>query len=289
MTRRDKDHYRPVLHLRHFTNHEGLLWAHDRSGKAEPFTQIAPNVGFEKGLYTILEPPDGDPSAFESWLADKIDGPAAAVLDKAAEAIALTRAERSILAAFIAAQDMRTPRAKDRVMSVYQLGFSKQWEDWRSRPEELAAAIARDSGTQYTPQEILELLDEFRAEPNSNAWLDMLGSLVNQVGKRLFEMRWLRAYTPRDVPFVTSDIGIVKCKGRPDNFVPWDMGFTEGRDIWVFPLKPEVSVVIMPAGGRGMSGPCRPEWVRAVNRHLWDDACRWVFSQTELPADGPPS
>src|SRR4051812_24455991 len=111
--RRSRDHYRPVLHLRHFANESGLLWAYDRSGGAAAFRQIAPNVGFEKGLYTITEPPDGDPGAFETWLASAIDGPAAPVIQKASESAELTRAERSTLAAFIAAQDLRTPRAKD--------------------------------------------------------------------------------------------------------------------------------------------------------------------------------
>src|SRR2546425_12860198 len=107
MSRDSRDHYRPVLHLRHFADESGLLWAYDRSGTAAPFRQIAPNVGFEKGLYTIVEPPGEDPGAVEAWLRDKIDGPAAAPLEKAATSRELTRAERSLLAAFIAAPDLR--------------------------------------------------------------------------------------------------------------------------------------------------------------------------------------
>lgn len=287
MGRKSRDHYRPVLHLRHFTDEAGLLWVHDRSGLAAPFQQIPPNVGFEKGLYTIVEPPDEDPGAFESWLADKIDGPAADVLEKAAGARELTRAERSVLAAFIAAQELRTPRAKDRVLSLYRAGFDRQWEDWRSRPHELAAAIARDSGTIYAPEEIVEMLGEYQYEVTSDAWLDFLGSMVNKVGQRLHSMRWLRAYAPQGVEFVTSDVGIVKCQGRPNAFTSWDMGFTGGRDIWIFSLKPEVALVIAPAGGPSLSGPSRPEWVRAVNEHMWDDAYRWVFSRNAISSSGP--
>ena len=282
MHRSDRDHYRPVLHLRHFTDSSGLLWAYDRSGTAAPFQQIAPNVGFEKGLYTIVEPPDGDPAEFEAWLATHIDGPAAAVLEKAASAQRLTRAERSILARFIGAQDMRTPRAKERILSIYRAGFDKQWHDWRSEPSELAEAIARDSGTRYTPQEIAELLDEYQVRVNSNAWLDFFQSMVNKAAKRLFDMAWLRGYAPDGTAFITSDVGIVKCAGRPDHFMEWDLGFTEGRDIWVFPVRPDVAVIVAPQEWPGLSGPCRPEWVRTVNEHMHSDAYRWVFSRDEI-------
>jgi uncharacterized protein DUF4238 len=209
------------------------------------------------------------------------------LLEKAATSRELTRVERSVLAAFIGAQDLRTPRSKDRVLSLFRAGFDQQWADWRSRPQELAAAIARDSGTLYAPEEILEMLGEFQYEMTPNAWLDFFGSMVNKVAQRLHGMRWLRGYAPEGVEFVTSDVGIVKCHGRADAFTTWDMGFTGGRDIWIFPLKPEVALVIAPAGGPSLSGPCRPEWVRAVNKHMWDDAYRWVFSRKTIPSDGP--
>jgi len=287
MVRNSRDHYRPVLQLRHFADAEGLLWVYDRSGTAPAFRQIAPNVGFEKGLYSILEPPDIDAGAVEKWLAEHIDGPAAAALDKAAVDQSLTRAERSVLAAFVGAQDLRTPRAKERVLSLYRAGFAKVWDEWRSKPKELAAAIARDSGTIYSAAEILDMLGEYQYEVTPNAWLDFFGSMLNRVGRRLYHMRWLRAYAPEDLAFLTSDVGIVKCHRRPDAFMSWDMGFNGGRDTWIFPLKPEVALVIAPPGGPGLSGPCKPEWLRAVNRHIWDDAYRWVFSCKVVPDGGP--
>ncbi len=103
----------------------------------------------------------------------------------------------------------------------------------------------------------------------------------------LHSMRWLRGFAPGGVEFLTSDVGIVKCKGRPDAFTSWDMGFTEGRDIWIFPLKPEVALMIAPAGGPDLSGPLKPEWIRAVNKHLWVDAYRWVFSRKAIPPNWP--
>src|SRR5947209_18303244 len=93
MSRDSRDHYRPVLHLRHFADESGLLWGYDRSGTTAPFRQIAPNVGFEKGLYTIVEPLDGDPGALEAWLAEHIDGPAAHALDKLADDRPITNAD----------------------------------------------------------------------------------------------------------------------------------------------------------------------------------------------------
>ncbi len=263
--RNARDHYHPALHLRHFTDANGVLWAHDRTNITAPFRQIAPNVGFEKGLYTILDPADGNAAAFEAWLAHKVDGPAANALESAASAPALGPPERSALSAFIAAQDLRTPRARERVLALYRAGLRRQWADWRSRPQELADAIANDSGTRYTTEQVLEMLEEHDFDVSTNAWLDFFGGMVNKIARRLFNMRWLRAYAPDEVPFITSDVGIVKCRGGADSFVEWDMGFIDGRDIWVFPVKPDVAVVIAAGDGPGMSGPSNPKWARAVN------------------------
>jgi len=262
MVRESRDHYRPVLHLRHFADESGLLWANDRSGTAAPFRQIAPNVGFEKGLYTIVEPPDGDPGALETWLAAHIDGPAANALEKLSADRPMTNADRSAVAAFIAAQDMRTPRAKDQVLRIYRAGLGDQWEQWRANPAEVADAIAVDFGTRPAESELLEMLNEYQIVVTPNAWLDSFASWVNKGGRRLYGMRWLRAYAPAGEEFITSDVGIVKCGGRVDAFLEWEMGFIGGRDIWVFPLTAEVCLVIAPQGGPGASGTCKSEWLR---------------------------
>ena len=287
MSRDSRDHYRPVLHLRHFADESGLLWGYDRSGTTAPFRQIAPNVGFEKGLYTIVEPLDGDPGALEAWLAEHIDGPAAHAMDKLADDRPMTNADHSAVAAFIAAQDMRTPRARDQVLTIYRAGLGDQWEQWRANPAGVADAIARDFGTRPSETELLEMLNEYEITVTPNAWLDSFASWVNKGGQRIHRMRWLRAYAPSGEGFVTSDVGIVKCRGRVDAFTDWEMGFAGGRDIWIFPLKAEVCLVIVPTGGPNVSGTCKLEWLRAVNRHMWADAHRWVFSRRALPLGGP--
>lgn len=287
MPRNARDHYRPILHLRHFTDDVGLLWTYDRSGRVAPFQQSAPNIGFEKGLYTVVEPPDEDAAAFENWLNEEIDGPAASALEAAATEPKLAPKVRSALSVFIAAQDLRTPRAKKRVLSLYRAGLDGTWTGWRSKPDELAAAIARDHGVRHDPAAILEMLDQYQFDVTTNAWLDFIQSMINKVGERIHRMRWLRVYSAEGVDFVTSDVGIVKCDGRADAFTSWDMGFTRGRSVWVFPLKPEVSLVITPEGAPARSGPGKAEWIQKVNRDMWNDADRWVFSRHALPLNGP--
>jgi hypothetical protein len=287
MVRDARDHYRPVLHLRHFADNDGLLWAFDRSGKTNPFRQIAPNVGFEKGLYTIIEPPDGDSGAFEAWLADYIDGPAVEALDKFADARSLTSKERSRLAIFIAAQDMRTPRARDRVLAIFRDGLGEQWEQWRSTPSTVADAIEQDSGTRPPEEDLVEFLQMHEPEITANQWFDSVQSWVNKGGERIYGMRWLRVYAPPGDEFITSDVGIVKCRGRINDFVDWEVGFTGGRDGWIFAVKPDVCLVLVPPGPPDASGTCKQEWLRAVNKHMWADAHRWVFSRKQLPHGGP--
>src|SRR5437667_3230524 len=181
MNRKKRHHFRPRLHLRHFADATGRLWIHDRTGIVAPFRQTPENVGYENLLYTPEGGPDAGTDAFENWLADAIDSRAATPLAKAAAGRPLDRAERSSLAAFIAVQDLRTPRARDLVTALFHAGMQKEWSRWEQEPHSLAEAIKRDSGAEaikrdsgvtYTPDEIRELLGEYSFQVTKDAWLD---------------------------------------------------------------------------------------------------------------------
>jgi hypothetical protein len=282
LTRKKRHHFRPVLHLRHFVDATGQLWVHDKTSAVRPFQQTPANVGFEKNLYALEGGPDGGTDAFEDWLAQWVDGPAAIALSKAAVDKHLTTSERSSLAAFIAAQDLRTPKARDIITSLFESGLKAEWTKWEREPESLADAIRSDSGTSYSPQEIVELLGEFEFRVTNNAWLGFAQDMLNKLAKRLYAMSWSYARAPDDEEFITTDIGVAKCSGRL-RFLPWVLGFVGGRDVWVFPLTPDAALVLS-AGGPAQTGRATPNGLAAANSRLWEDAERFIYARSKLGA-----
>ncbi len=280
-TRKKRHHFRPILHLRHFVDATGQLWVHDRSGAVPPFQQIPDNVGFEKDLYVPEGGADAGTDAFENWLAEHVDGPAAAPLAKAVAAQPLSRSERSSLAGFIAAQDLRTPRARDLITALFHAGLQEEWKKWEHDPQSLADAIRKDSGTSYSADEIRDLLSEYDFRVTRDAWLGVAQDMLNKIAKKIYGMTWSYGRAPDGAEFITTDIGIAKCS-RPAQFVPWELGFAGQREVWVFPLSPEATLVLSPRG-RGHAGTLKGEWVRAANARLLADAHRFVYSRSKLP------
>jgi hypothetical protein len=75
--------------------------------------------------------PDPKSDELERWLADHIDGPAAGPIS---ELVAhrhfgtIDNGKRSILAAYTAAQSLRTPKTRDFIINVFQRGIAAEWQ-----------------------------------------------------------------------------------------------------------------------------------------------------------------
>ena len=128
-----KHHFRPAAHLRLFTDNTGRLWVTDKS-RGKQFQQIPDKIGYEKLLYAPGDGPDPSSDSVEEWLANVVDGPGSNALRKAAQLLPLDNAERSALARFIAAQDFRTPVARDLLVLIFQRSLDSQWEAWKRTP-----------------------------------------------------------------------------------------------------------------------------------------------------------
>lgn len=146
-----RHHFRPILHLRHFAAADELVWVLDKS-TGKKFRQTPTNVGYETYLYA---PEDGDrphDDEVERWLERYIDRPAASVLHKLVAGTPITDVERVALAKLMAAQGMRTPKARDILVPLFQSGMEFQYVQWNEDVDGLIDAIHKDSGVRYSSE-----------------------------------------------------------------------------------------------------------------------------------------
>ena len=280
-TMKKRHHFRPVLHLRHFANQSGLIWTYDRTGAAAPFQQSPNNIGYERLLYSPKEEGAKPDDALENWFEVNVDRPAAEVLKRAIATDTLDNSDGSIVSRFIAAQDMRTPKVRDDLLDLFQMGMDQQFAQWRADPGELRAAILRDTGEDISVDDLAAHLADTSVIVNNVAWFDFIVSQIDVAARRLFAMGWSLLHAPAGIEFLTNDVGIVKCLGRIDRPCPFVLGFAAGRTHWVFPLSAEVAFAILPTPG-GVHGEASAMWVAAINAQSIADAQRFVYSRTLL-------
>jgi hypothetical protein len=278
---KERHHFRPVLHLGQFADDKGLIWTYDRLGKAKPFQQAPRNIGYERLLYSPKAEGAEPDDAVENWFEVNVDRPAGEVLKRAASGAVLDHKEGSILSRFIAAQDLRTPRVRDEIISLFQMGIDQQFENWRSDPASLQGAILRDSGKQLSIEELSACLVDTSVRVNNVAWFEFIVHQLEIAAERIFSMGWSVLYAPTGSEFLTNDIGIVKCLGRIDRPVQFTLGFAGGRTHWVFPLSPSAAFALLPTPG-GVKAEASASWVAAINKQAVEDAYRFVYSRNRL-------
>jgi hypothetical protein len=219
--------------------------------------------------------------ALENWFEVNVDRPAAEVLKRAIATDTLDHIDGSIVSRFIAAQDMRTPKARDELVALFQMGMDQQFAQWKADPSELRAAILRDSGEDIPAEALAVHLADTSVIVNNVAWFDFIVAQIDVAARRLFEMGWSLLHAPAGTAFLTNDVGIIKCLGRIDRPCPFVLGFAAGRTHWVFPLSAEVAFAILPTPG-GVHGEASAAWVSAINAQTIADAQRFVYSRTPL-------
>jgi hypothetical protein len=254
----------------------------DTTEAVQPFQQKPDNVAYEPYLYAPGDGPTPQSSHVEEWLAQVVDGPAAAPLAKYIRTGQADNRERSILARFFAVQDMRTPRARDVIVPLFQKELGAEWERWRADPDSVAKDMEVRTGVRPETPDVAAFLESHELVANKGTWLDFIQRMMNRAGRRVFASTWWLGYAPPDGQFVTSDVGIAKASDRPLNFVSWRMGFLEGRNVWAIPLSSAVVLVITTERGTGAASEVSPEYMDALNQHIRNDAIRCVYSRNRL-------
>jgi hypothetical protein len=270
-------HYRPTLHLRHFADARKRVWVYDRQGAFEPCQQRITELRGENYLYAPEIGPDPRDDAWEQWLAREVDAPAAGPLRKALRNENLSGPERSALSGFIAAQDLRTPRARATVLQLFQAGIDDWYTGLASDLSRLRSEILETTGTEYSDEELQLYLETYTPQVTKPSWLDFMGGNLNRAGERIYYMGWRVVVAPPKFEFLTNDVGIVKFFGTFSQPVSYVLGWAAGRDHWLVPLSAQIALALAPAD-RGPPRQGKPEWIQRVNRQIVKDAWRFVYS-----------
>jgi hypothetical protein len=278
--RRARHHFRPILHLHHFADHAGLTFLYDKRGEQRTGQYHVKVLGAERYLYA---PGEGgyDPrdDRIERWLADMIDGPAAEPLERTRRNLRLDNARRSRLAAYIAAQDMRTPAARDTLVPIFQRELNAWYAGLARDLPRLRKSILDATGVDYSESELGDAHRSYSVEVTKGVWLDFIRDNLNRAAARLHDSVWHVVRAPANYEFLTNDIGIVKFSAsfkRPVNYV---LGFFAARDRWLVPLDPKAALAIGP-GGDVTRIRAEPSWMDATNTQVVADAARFVYSKT---------
>ena len=242
----------------------------------------------EKYLYAPGATDDAgrDPKddAFEKWLADEIDGPAASVISKITEGASiesLTNDERHALADFLAVLDVRTPKIRDVLVPAFR---ERLW-DTVTDVKDTQLGL-RQRGVRRTKGDIARVQ---RAESNriveefaKPAWLKFIARIRGRARVSLKSFSWSLVHSNRDEQFITNDIGVAKTDGSLARLLPWTPGISEGRIQWIVPLSPAFAMVL--ARTKVVDEELAVSTLTSrVNQQLISDAHRYVFARSELP------
>ena len=271
-------HFRPVLHLRHFADAEDLIWVYDRQAPTKPFRQKVSRVAAEKYLYSPLSGEHPRDDTMETWLADCVDGPAAAPLGKVIQNLPFAHGERSALSAYIGVQDLRTPAMRDILVPSFQRGMEAEYKKLTADHEAIRQDILRDQGIDISVEDIATLVDMYTVDVNKGVWLEFIERNTNKLGRRIYHMAWTRMLAPPPFAFLTNDIGVAKGYGDPPVLAPYAPGFAAGRTHWIVPLSTDVALLLNPSG-HDHDGHITPEVASAINNRLIKDAKRFVYSR----------
>jgi hypothetical protein len=285
--RRKKHHFLPAFLLRNFAGPDGLVFVYDRETNWQSRADIPENLAREKYLYAPETSDDHgrDPKddAFERWLADEIDTPAAPAISRlvaGADIGDLTAEEVHAVADFVALLDMRIPTIRDRLVPQFEAAARAAISDHRQTRSAL-----KESGRRTSLSEIKKTSrrhqDELVKSLAKPAWLDFMKNTRRVARLNIKDRRWSMVRTPVELEFCISDLCSVKAVGSLHEPVSWEPGTSMWRSHWLIPLSPLSAVAITPREWPGQLLPSA-DFVHAVNRQFFHDARRYVYARTAI-------
>ena len=277
-------HYNPQHHLARFTNPSGMLLVYDRHADPAkmPRSCTPKNAGFEKWLYA---PEDGSAAhhddTIEVWLANSVDGPAVEPIDRLIAGKRPSRAQRKAMARFVAAQDLRTPSARDWILAEARRRADQKTANFGAIRDRIGARI-RAAGFGLSEQELDRWEKDFasgarRISIDKEFWLDYLETRINMMAPGLEELSWSVVRAPATVELVLSDAAVVKSRPGFRESIPYAPGWTKGTE-WVFPLSPSDALRIRQPGSD--SGLTDSDWFQRVNSRAVEQARRAVVARS---------
>jgi len=254
------NHYVPQYYLNGFAS-EGRLWAHDRVESRSFLTQPKV-VAHESGMY---------PDKVEQYLANQIEAPAQAAIEKVRNLVPLEDSDRIALATYIVALWKRVPEGRRRASERMPEVAASVKADVLARIDELVeedpsrSALGDERRAQV--ESIIKLYEE---DPPPDIWHKSLHTeFTPRVVDSLLSMEW-RYLHAKDSIFLASDNPVFffahEGVGQPTSEL--SLPFSSSVALWANRRKsPSMSVV-----------QASPVAVRELNRRAAFNATRFVFS-----------
>lgn len=276
-----RHHAVPRFYLSRFAAKDGLIWLHDLH--TQSVARVSPNDAIvEKYLYSpgVGENPKDD--AFEKFLAEHVDGPAAPAIARFAEDGVISSDHRQRIALFLAFQELRTPRMRDTVSGMVTQVGERILDILVEHPENMKRTF-EEMGTPMSDEDLGRLVEGVKSggikiEATKMAWLQS-AAIASEIASMLESMPWTVVEAPSGVEFLTSDSPIVKVVTDPTVPNHFSGGWLSPAAESTFALDPSHMLVIKPDGTEGRFG-VRKAWCKDVNSRLISHARRFVVSRS---------
>ncbi len=280
--RRKHHHHFPRFHLREFEAGRDRVWQYDRLFETteNPCLVLTTRAGSLRDLYAPEVGAEPKSDELETWFDQQSDGPAAPAFRRLLSGAVLDGSERSDLARYVMAMDLRSPKAHDFLMGVTQESLERDWAALHADPEKLRSMIREQSGVEITDEVIEYARSKYRPQVAKPFWFHFMIRQINPGARRLFAYRWLVVQAPPGLEYLTSDIGIVKHIGDFTNPATHMIGWWNGAPGWVMPLSPTKALALSPDGEREQgAADATPAFLEQFNRTMVAQAHRFVYSR----------
>jgi hypothetical protein len=291
---------------------ETRLWVYERNSP-RAFRNIPANLASMRAYYTIIHQNGKEDDRFEKLLANDIEGPGIAVIDKLLGGNKQLRLEEIVRGAIlIAMQELRVPNMRHQFLTMVKAMGDSFYQSIMSRPGFMEASFAelQDAGkisTSVTAEELRNVYERNGIEivPANSADLWALSLALKSLSEVYSIMRWTVLVSPRPI-FITSDAPV--CRSYPQT-AGLPAGLANPDLTIYFPVsahrvlllqhdhrRHELSQRLIRSGRRREAERL---WNRApsigyksisvedaenINKLIIERAMRWVYSPVEQPS-----
>jgi len=257
------DHYLPQYYLKGFTEADDhMLWAYEKGTDNKLNTQV-------KNLANITNFYSRDT---EQYLANEIEGPANAVLDKIRTRASINDDDRNAFAEYIAVMWKRVPRAKDDLKRMAPRLADKIGNRLNGDLDHAIAEGSRDvKFIESRRREIDDILTKYAEDPPDDIWLEnMPPERTPRIVRAIKEMTWVFWESNEAPAFLTCDDPV---------FYFTEMGIGKRESEISFPISSHIVLwatwrVDLPHGGFIEASS---QIVKEMNRRTAHNAGRYIF------------
>lgn len=285
--RKKKNHYLAQVYLKGFCGQNDMIWTYNKCNPNTPYCRKPENTAIINNFYAIHYT---DTNAFENFLADQIESPAA----KALKALQTTGQvpsddDKHRLALFLAYMLVRTPAYR----TFYEPQFNKEistllqlnakdkehFQRWADDYETIhKEPIAND--VEQLRQEILD--GKYKTEVHPNFSLYIMQKLGSNCADLLLSMKWIIIKSPEDLYFLSSDNPIIVTNPNCMGFYSPGLGLENTR-IFV-PISKRVGLLMVRLDEDKLDNKIisnSSEIVKNMNKTLVYAAAEFIFAHEQ--------